>query len=184
LQEEFSACGGYSRVLLAMGFCGDVLAGLQVGNFTLIIPRVDDCISLLLGSCRNRMALAKDNGAYFMTAGWLRGERNIRVEYEYAVKKYGKKLGSEIFKTMFGHYKSLVLLNTGCYRIEEAEPQTRMIADTLNLEYKTALADTRYIHNLLCGPWDNDQFLVLPPSRTIRCSDLVLSVGFEKKALQ
>lgn len=167
-----------------MGFCGNVLEGLQVGNFTLILPRVDDCISLLLGSCRNRLALTKDNGVYFMTAGWLGGERNILLEYEYAVKKYGERLGGEIFKAMFGHYKSLVLLNTGCYRLKEAESQSRMIADVLNLEYKLMPADTGYIHDLLCGPWGNDKFLVLPPRHTILYSDLVLSLEFEKRALQ
>jgi hypothetical protein len=184
LEEELSACNGYSKVLLAMGFCGNVLTGLRVGDFTLIIPRVDDCISLLLGSCRNRLALTKDNGSYFLTAGWLRGERNIWLEYEYAMGKYGEKLGKEIFKAMFGHYKSLMLLNTGCYRLEKAEPQTRMIAEALNLEYKLIPADISYIHDLLCGPWGNDKFLALPPGHTILSTDLVLSFGLEKRALQ
>jgi hypothetical protein len=184
LQEELAACDGYSTVLMAMGFCGNVLEGLQIGDFTLILPRVDDCISLLLGSCRNRLALSRDNGAYFMTAGWLGGERNILLEYEYAVEKYGESLGREIFKTMFGHYKSLALLNTGCYRLREAESQSRRIAETLNLEYKLIPADISYLHELLCGPWENDKFLVLPPGHTILCSDLVLSLEFEERALQ
>jgi hypothetical protein len=130
------------------------------------------------------MALTKDKGAYFMTAGWLSGERNILLEYEYAVKKYGERLGGEIFKAMFGHYKSLALLNTGCYRLKEAETQTRMIADVLNLEYKLMPAGIGYIHDLLCGPWEDDKFLVIPPGRTILYSDLVLSFEFEKRALQ
>jgi hypothetical protein len=184
LQEELSACSGYSRALLTMGFCGNVLAGLQVGNCTLIIPRVDDCISLLLGTYRNRLALTKDNGSYFLTAGWLRGERNIWLEYQYAVEKYGKERGDEIFNAMFGHYKSLVLLDTGSYRIEETEPQARMIADSFNLEYTLLPADTGYIHDLLCGPWENDKFLVFLPWHTILDSDLVLPLEHEKKALQ
>ena len=46
---------GTERVLLAMGFCGNALVGLRVPAVELIVPRVDDCISLLLGSVKRRL---------------------------------------------------------------------------------------------------------------------------------
>ena len=51
LQQELNALGPeVCRVLFGYGLCGTAVQGLVTGNFTLIIPRVDDCIPLLLGS--------------------------------------------------------------------------------------------------------------------------------------
>ena len=52
LQEQIDRCGDRERVLLAMGFCGNAVCGLRSGPGELVIPRVDDCISLLLGVTR------------------------------------------------------------------------------------------------------------------------------------
>ena len=45
------------RVLLGYGFCGNALAGLCAGNFELVLPRIDDCITLFIGSRERKAAL-------------------------------------------------------------------------------------------------------------------------------
>jgi len=171
LQSTLDMAPEYSRALMAFGFCGNALSGLRVGGKTLIIPRVDDCISLLLGSYNNRAAIAK--GTYFMTEGWLKGERNIWVEYQHAIDKYGEELGESIFEMMLEHYESLALLDTGCFDFSVVDPQMRAIADTLKLEYKVIPATIEYLKKLLTGPWDDEAFLIIPPHSTIKDSDLV-----------
>lgn len=163
------------RVLLAMGFCGNSLIGLKTGDYETIVPRVDDCISLLLGGVKPRMELSKEMSAYFFTEGWLRGERNIWVEYQYSVKKYGKETADTIMKMMYGHYSTLALLDSGIYPIEKLKDETEMIAKTLNLQQKCVPATLDYLKTLLTGPWSKNRFLTLSPNTTIHGSDLWLN---------
>ena len=62
LQETLDGCGA-RQVLAAMGFCGNSIENISTGDYTLIFPRVDDCISLLLGSCKRRMEISR---AFYM----------------------------------------------------------------------------------------------------------------------
>lgn len=50
LQRLLDESEGYERVVLAFGLCGGGAKDLKAGDFVLTVPRVHDCISLLLGS--------------------------------------------------------------------------------------------------------------------------------------
>ena len=159
-------------VLLAMGFCGNSVVGLNTGNFQMIIPKMDDCISLLMGSVERRMQY---KGTYFMTEGWIRGERNIWREYEYCVEKFGEKVGMEIFDTMFHNYNTVGLLDTGCFSLPAAEQETRRIADHLHLQYARLDGTLEILEKLFKGRWDEAQFLRIPPHTTIQQQDCILN---------
>lgn len=167
LQELLNGCTGADTVLLAMGYCGNSLQGLVTGDFSLVVPRVDDCISLLLGSVQTRLEHASRLSAYFMTEGWLTGERNIWREYEYTVQKYGDELGREIFDAMFSHYRTLALVDTGCYDLEAARKETGRIARQLQLEDTVLPGTLSYLQQLLTGPWPDDRFLQVPPQSEV-----------------
>ncbi len=162
LQEELDA-RGEERVLLAMGFCGNALAGVNTGAHELIVPRVDDCISLLLGSPLRRQAVSRELAAYFLTDGWLRGERNLWVEYQYCVEKYGKETADEINEMMYGHYRTLAVLDCGVKPAEPVMERAGKIADTLHLKLRRLDATVEYLCALLTGPWEEERFLRLPP---------------------
>ena len=163
LQEHLDQCGGFDTVLLVMGYCGNSVAGIETRDFQLVMPRVDDCISLLLGSITRRRRQSLEGSTYFMTEGWLEGERNIWKEYEYTMKKYGPELGREIFDAMFQNYRSVALIDTGCYDIAAAAAETRRIAENLKLSYIQLPGTIDYLNDLLSGRWDPDRFLILPP---------------------
>lgn len=163
------------RVLLAMGFCGNSVKGLRAGNWELIIPRADDCITLLLGSHRRREQIARDCSAYFLTEGWMRGERNLWVEYLYSVEKYGEKTARRIAKMMYSHYRTLALLDTGAESVEPLAEKTKIIADTLQLEQKVVPATLAFLEDLLTGPWDDGaRFLRKEPGSVVTAEDLFL----------
>ncbi len=176
LQETFDSIEGAERILLAMGYCGNSIENVRTGDFTLIIPRVDDCISFLLGSCKNRIEISRAYGTYFLTEGWLKGERNIWKEYEYSIQKYGEKTGNEIFKMMLGNYRTLALLDTGCYSMEKAGAEAERIAEALKLEYRVLPATLDYIKKLLTGPWTEEEFLIVQPRSMVQGADLTLPV--------
>ncbi len=114
LQEALDHAEGYDRILLAFGTCGNSVAGLRTGKFELILPLVDDCITLLLGSSDIKRQYER---TYFLTKGWLDGEQNIWWEYQYAIKKYGEETGKSIYAAALNQYRNLGILDTGAYSI-------------------------------------------------------------------
>ena len=165
---------GAERVLLAMGFCGNALRGIRVSAGELIVPRVDDCISLLLGSVKRRVEISREYAAYFFTEGWLRGERNIWVEHQHMLETYGEELTGELEKSMFGHYRTLGLLDCGIKPVEPLVEGTKMIADGLHLTQRVIPASARYLEDLLTGPWPEERFLTVRAAATITDEDMLL----------
>ena len=169
LQEALDGVAGYGRVLLGFGYCGNALAGIRAGDFELILPRADDCITLLLGS----LAIRKQyESTYFLTKGWLEGEKNIWWEYRYTVEKYGLERGREIYGLVLKNYKELGILDTGAYDIDAFRAHTEGIAKELGLRQAVLPATTDYVKELLAGPWPEDRFLTVPPWQAISAGQL------------
>ena len=175
LRKELEALEGQAeRILMGFGFCGNAVAGLTAGSFELIIPRADDCITLSLGSYRRRREMMEEEGSYFLTKGWLDGERNIWVEFEHARKRYGEKRARQIYTAMLAHYRRLAVVDTGAYDLQEILPTTEMIARELGLRHEVTVGSMDLFCRLLTGPWEEDAFLTIPPHGTITSADLWL----------
>ena len=173
LQETLNSVRA-QRVLAVLGFCGNAVQNIKAGEYELILPRVDDCISLLIGSAKARMEISDKFAAYFLTEGWLRGERNLWVEYQYSLEKYGKEQAQSIAEEMYRHYRTLGLLDSGAGSIASLIEKTKIIAKTLNLEQKVIPATIAYIEELLVGPWPKDRFVFKSPGESITTEDLQL----------
>ncbi|MDA8306944.1 MAG: DUF1638 domain-containing protein [Deltaproteobacteria bacterium] len=174
LQEELDRMNGAGRVLLAFGICGGAVTGLKTGNYELVIPRVDDCISLLLGSAETKRSCAGAGGIYFLTRGWLEGEANIWKEYQATLARFGPEKTERIYRKMLAHYKFLGLIDTGAYDMPSLIPAVREIAAALGLELITLEGKDQYLRRLLEGPWNDDHFLIIPPFTTIELTHLRL----------
>ena len=155
------------RVLMAMGYCGNALAGLPVGRFELIIPRADDCITLLLGSHARREAIGREKAAYYLTEGWMRGERNLWVEYQAMVEDYGEELAQELAGDMYAPYRTLALLDSGAEDVAPLVEKTKIIADTLHFRQEVIPATLEFLKQLLTGPWPENRFLRIPPGGAV-----------------
>lgn len=162
IQSHLDTLQGYDTVLLAMSFCGNSVIGLNTRDFQLVLPRTDDCISLLLDG------QARPFATLFMTEGWLKGGRHLGQEYEECLAKYGEKRGKRIFNAMLKNYRHIAMLDTGCYDTVAAEPQIKAIGEKLGLEYTTAPGSPSWLEELLLGNWSEDRFLILPPNSTLK----------------
>lgn len=168
LQQEIDACTGCDAALLLMGTCGNSIVGIKSNDIQLVIPRVDDCISFLMGSQSKRK---NHKNTYFMTGGWLKGERNIMKEYEYCIQKYGAETGNVIFDMMFRNYEYLALLDTGAFDTEKAQEETLHICDTLKFKYKKIDGTLSYIEEMLDEKWSSERYIIIPPGHTVTMED-------------
>jgi hypothetical protein len=171
IQNEINRIDNVDEILLLFGYCGNSLLGIKSDKAKLVLPKVEDCIPLLLGSCEVKKTISKEMGTYFLTKGWLEYENNLLKEYERCVKRYGQARSSKIMKIMVGHYKRFMLIDTGAYAVESILPQTQDIAARLNLCHEVTKGSLHLINKLLQGEWD-EEFLVLEPGEAVTITDI------------
>lgn len=133
----------------------------------MIIPRVDDCITLMLGSFAARNRIMAEGGTYFLTHGWLKNESNIYAEHRYSMKKYGKRITDDIYKTLLAHYKQLGLIDTGAYDFEAFLEETKIVASALGLAQRPITGTLGYLEQLFNGPWPAEKFILVPKNTAI-----------------
>jgi len=160
IQQALDECSGFDTVLLAMSLCGSSVTGLRTHDFQLLVPRCDDCISVLLGSQLRRREYP---ATYFLTGGWLKGQENIWNEYRRTVDKYGTDRAKRIFSSMLSHYEYLAFVDTGC---GDASEQIQEIARELGLKYLRIPGTLSCLEDLLRGIGDS-RFVTVPPHTTV-----------------
>ncbi|WP_371361948.1 hypothetical protein SRRS_32300 [Sporomusa rhizae] len=155
-----------SVILLLFGYCGHGLLGIKSDRAKLVIPKVEDCIPLLLGSCERKKWISQEMGTYFLTKGWLEGEKNLLNEYDYCCKRYGHARAFKVMQTMLASYKRLMIIDTGAYPIDSITPRTQNFANELGLQHEVTDGSIRIITKLLKAQWD-EEFLVLEKGQEI-----------------
>ncbi len=161
-------------VLLCMGTCGNAIIGLNTENHRVILPRCDDCITLLLGSMERRKQLTDEYAGCFYTKGWIDGEANTMREYKNYCELYDEETALEMMQDIYAHYRSMVLLDTGISNMTEIIDATKEISNLLNLKQVTVPASLNYIVELLSSPEDDRKFISFPPNHVITEEDLRL----------
>lgn len=163
LQKELDAVGqGVRRVLFAYGLCGGAIKGLVTGDFTLIVPRVDDCLPLLLG-CREKVAEVSQIPSFFLTAGWLKFSNKC---YYDTLSRMGEKKTAMVYEMMLANYKRFLFIDTGAYDLDlaRAEMEDRLQRHGLRADHVPG--DLTWLMRLVTGPWPAEDFLtVLPHSQ-------------------
>ena len=163
--------GKADNIILGYGLCSQAVIGLQSKKSRLIVPKVDDCIAIFLGSTMAyRQQQGIEPGTYYLTKGWIVAGSTPFDEYGPMVKKYGETTARRIMNQIIKNYKRLALINTGPSEIERYRRHTRDIAERFNLRYEEIPGSTALIRKMLHGPWDED-FVIAPPGKTISFAD-------------
>jgi hypothetical protein len=183
LQEVIDSIQDPSLVVLGYGLCGNGLRGIQAGTHTLLVPRTDDCIAILLGSYQAYMREFQSvPGTYYLTKGWLESGSNPLQEYESYVPKYGAEQAMWIMDQQYQHYERLVLVARSQADLEKYRPQAQEVArfcQRWGMRYEELLGSDDYVQRLIAataelgnghqalGGLDSD-FVVIPPGGEIR----------------
>lgn len=168
LQRILNSLSGYERVILAFGLCGGATKELKTADFTLTIPRVHDCIPLLLGSVKRYESFRQqEKGTLYLSHGWMNGERSILSDHGRLLEKYGAKKAASLLARIYDGYRRVVFIRTG-NPLEEADlERSRYIGGLLRLEHQIAEGDLSYIKSMVHGPWPETDFIHIPPGGRI-----------------
>ncbi len=168
LQNILDGLTGYSRVVLAFGLCGGAAKNLRAGDFTLTIPRVHDCIPLLLGSQASfEKHRLEELGTLYTSCGWTNSEGSIVAGYNRTYEKYGAKRTAKVFAVMYSAYKRVLFIRTGVPNEEEYLQRSREIGKLLKLNHQITQGNLTYINKLVNGPWPEDEFINIDPHGVI-----------------
>ena len=101
-------------IFLGYGFCQSLQGIEEECSVPVILPQVDDCISLLLSPERYAAEVKKKTGTWFMTPGWAEvgAEMVIKELHLDRVVKYGKD-PMEMARRLFTHYRRGLFIDTG-----------------------------------------------------------------------
>lgn len=158
-------------VILGYGLCSMAVVGLTAANCTLVVPRVDDCVAIFLGSGAAYMQQAREEpGTYYLTKGWIEVGDTLLDEYNRTVEQYGEEQARRIMSIMLKHYKRLVYIDTGTREQERYQAYARRVADQFSLRYEEVAGSDELIRKMVFGPWDGD-FVVARPGQTITYAD-------------
>jgi hypothetical protein len=170
LQQQIDVQSGDGDIVLGYGLCSNAVVGLCSESHRLIVPRIDDCISLFLGSKKEYLRRLKEEpGTYFLTKGWIEASDLPYYEYLRLADKYGEEKAMRVVKAMLANYTRMVLINTGNYHLDECRDTVRGMAEVLELRYEEIPGSNRMLKMMLEGDW-NSEFIVVEPGEEITLS--------------
>lgn len=177
LQEQLDRIAEPSVVIIGYGLCGNGLANLKSGRHTLIIPRADDCITLLLGSYQSYMTeFNAEPGTYYLTKGWLESGSHPLKEYRDLLEKYDKETADWIIDEQYRNYKRIVLVAPNQQELDAYRDKAREVADFCqerwNYHYEERIGSEDYVKKLMTVAYQlsesTDDFLVIPPGGEVK----------------
>jgi len=174
-------------IVLLYGLCNNGVCGLRA-PVPIVIARAHDCITLLLGSRRRYDEhFAANPGTFYRSPGWVERDsdpdanpasvtRRLGITHDYAklVEKYGEDNAAYLMATMgdwLKHYSQLSLIDTGVGPHDEYRQICRAQAQANDWRYEEIDGDAVLIRKLLDGDWNERDFLIVPPGRTIAASN-------------
>lgn len=183
LQETLDAIEQPSLVVLGYGLCGNGLKEIRAGRHTLLAPRADDCIAILLGSYRAYMRqFAAAPGTYYLTKGWLESGSHPLKEYQEYLPKYGPEQTLWLLDQQYQNYSRIALVASTPEEMAAYRGQALEVArfcERWGMRYEEILGSDDFIRRLIetaialrdgtirpdeVGP----DFLVIPPGGQIR----------------
>lgn len=177
LQERIDASAGeWDTIILGYGMCSQAVVGLHANGCTLVVPRVDDCIGMFLGSrAAQRAQLAQEPGTYFLTKGWIgSGVTTPFSAYDSMCERWGVERADRVLNAMLRHYRRLAFIRTGDDDAElaAARAQAQAMAERFSLVYDEIEGSDELARQLLYGPWDA-RYIVVPPGETVLLAEFL-----------
>ena len=207
--DRATAQGVFEAILLGYALCGNGLVGLRARSVPLIVPRAHDCIALFFGNRARYMQYFYGHpGTYYQTSGWMErltaGDGSgdcscdsgqltfgagpgMSVNYAELVEKFGEEDAKYVMEELGGtnrNYSRIAYIEMGM-EPPGMEERARAKAVKDGWEFDKVKGDMALIRRLVDGPWDNADFLRVPPGASIvqKYDESIISVEGSNPAL-
>jgi len=179
-------------ILIGYGLCGKGLEGVKARKIPLVIPRVHDCISILLGSAKAYEEHFNANpGTYYYSPGWVEWGKDaverapiqgfgLGRSFEEYVEKYGEDNGRylwELEQSWAQRYSRAAYIDIGLPDAEGWQERAKELASSKGLKFERIAGSLRLLQNLLTGPWPEEEFLTVPPGASITATNDTCILG-------
>lgn len=149
-------------IVLGYGLCSNGIVGVKAENQPIIVPRVDDCIALFLGSYDTYLREFREQpGTYYLTKGWIEKARSPLKVYEEYRKKYDEETVNWLFREEFKNYTRIALIDNGSYDAGLYYQHALENAQFLKVKCETLKGSLRFFEKMVKGPWDGEFVTVL-----------------------
>ncbi|OPZ09775.1 MAG: Acetophenone carboxylase gamma subunit [candidate division BRC1 bacterium ADurb.BinA292] len=210
LQQEIDALDAAGEevdgICIGYGVCGRGTVGLLSRRHPLVIPRVQDCIGVFLGSHGRYLGeFSQRPGTRYMTEGWYdktvrstptesyfdqRDRSLYQTSFEELAAKHGEENAAYIcaFRESWRrNYQRAAYIR---FPGEEAAPPgqaiTEGMAASLGWEHTVLEGDESLLYAMLSGEWHDPRLLLVPPrSKTVTAPGAAIlgfSAGYESQA--
>lgn len=162
-------------ILVAMGFCGGSWDEM-VFEKRIVIPKVDDCITVLLHTDDEWHPNLKKAGHFYLSDSGTDEYSPIPMQQELC-EKCGEEVGMEVFHSWFQSYTDVDIIDTGeydCYA-QEYVAEAQKNADLIRCQLNYVKGSNLLLEKLVSGRWDQ-QFLVAEPGQLISYQDFVFEI--------
>lgn len=164
---------------LCFGLCSDSIVGIEAIDVPIVVPRVDDCVGIYLGSEQRYLEyFNKYKGTFWAFPSWAESSPSTDPDYldimraEY-LKRYDgdEDLVEDMMELeldMTANYSNVGYISSPL----AADPEgSRDLAVRYAKDHDWNLieveGDLTLMDQLVNGPWDEDKFLVVPPGYRI-----------------
>jgi hypothetical protein len=153
IQQVIDSIEEPSLVVLGYGLCGNGLDGIRAGRHTLLVPRVNDCIALLLGSRHAYLRqFSTVPGTYYLSEGWLESGSHPLSEYEEYAERCGPEEALWILDQQYQNYERLALVAPSQAGLEKNRPAAQEVArfcERWDMVYEEILGSDGYLRRLV-----------------------------------
>jgi hypothetical protein len=172
LQESIDrAAGAADTIVLGYGLCSMAVVGLRANGCTLVVPRVDDCIAICLGSQAAYQAqFRREPGTYYLTPGWIDVGDSPFSEHDRLVEVFGPEKARRVMGRILKNYTRLAFIDTRQGAGQHYREYSRSMASRFGLRFAEIHGSGRLIRKMLRGPLDHE-FVVARPGESIRYLD-------------
>lgn len=167
--DEIDQLEEVQQLVLGYGLCSGGIVGLKVPGQGLVIPKVHDCIALMMGSRGSFNAYFNQNpGTYHLTESWIENEKDPLglLENEYT-ERVGREMAEDALRTELKNYTHISFINTGIGNEEKYRKRAQQNADFFGKQFLEIEGSGAYFRKMLYGPYDSKEFVHIEPYQIV-----------------